>query len=157
VAQIDKSIDVDVPLSTAYNQWTQFEEFPRFMEGVKQVQQIDDTTLRWKAHVGGKDLEWTAKILHQIPDRRIAWSSTDGAKHSGSVEFEGVAPSKTRINLHLQYQPDGAVEKTGSAIGVVSARVDGDLRRFKKFIEERGHETGAWRASVSRDAGAGAQ
>jgi uncharacterized membrane protein len=148
MAQIEKSIEVEVPLSTAYNQWTQFKEFPRFMEGVKEVKQLNDTTLHWKANIGGKDVEWTAKILHQVPDTRVAWASTEGAKHSGDVGFQSLGPNKSRITLRIDYEPEGAIEKTGSALGVVSARVEGDLKRFKKFIEERGRETGAWRAEV---------
>src|SRR5262245_46742846 len=125
--QIDKSIDVDVPLSTAYNQWTQFEEFPRFMRGVKEVKQLDDTTLYWRASVLGKDVDWTAKIVSQIPDTRVAWSSTEGAIHSGDVTFHELGPHQTRIVLRLDYKPAGTVERAGGALGIVSSTVEGDL------------------------------
>jgi len=145
---IEKSIVVDVPVRTAYNQWTQFEEFPRFMEGVKEVKQTDDKRLHWRAEVMGKDVEWTAEITQQIPDQRITWKSTTGAKNAGSVSFTPEGSDKTRLTLRLEYEPEGAAESTGSALGLVSARVDGDLKRFKKFIEERGHETGQWRGEI---------
>ena len=145
---IEKSIVVDVPVRTAYNQWTQFEEFPRFMEGVKEVKQLDDKRLQWRAELMGKELEWNAEITQQIPDQRITWKSTTGAKNAGSVSFTPEGPDKTRITLRLEYEPEGAAESTGSALGLVSARVDGDLKRFKKFIEERGHETGQWRGEI---------
>src|SRR5262245_36917433 len=108
MTQIEKHTDVELPLSTVYNQWTQFEEFPRFMEGIKEVKQINDTTLRWKANIGGKDVEWTAKILHQVPDARVAWASIEGAKHSGDVTFNTFGPNKTRVTLRMEYEPEGA-------------------------------------------------
>jgi uncharacterized membrane protein len=145
---IEKSIDIDVPVRAAYNQWTQFEEFPRFMEGVEQVKQIDDTHLHWRAEVGGKTLEWDATITEQVPDKRIAWTSDSGKKNDGVVSFQSIAPDRTRVSLLLDYEPEGAVEKTGSILGVVSSRVKGDLERFKDFIEARGRETGAWRGTV---------
>jgi uncharacterized membrane protein len=148
VAQIEKSVEVDVPVSVTYNQWTQFEDFPRFMEGVKEVKQLDDKRLRWRAEVAGKDVEWLAEITSQEPDRRIGWKSIGGAMNSGVVLFEPLGPSKTRVTLNLQYEPEGAVENTGSALGVVSARVGGDLKRFKEFIEERGRATGGWRGEI---------
>lgn len=146
---IEKSIEVNVPVNTAYNQWTQFEEFPRFMEGVEQVQQIDDKHLHWKASIGGKQKEWDAVITEQIPDQRIAWMSQGGAKNGGVVNFFRVAENKSKLNLRLEYEPEGVVEKTGDTVGVVSGRVEGDLQRFKEFIESRGQETGAWRGTVS--------
>jgi uncharacterized membrane protein len=146
---IEKSIEVNVPVNMAYNQWTQFEEFPRFMEGVEQVQQIDDKHLHWKASIGGKQKEWDAVITEQIPDQRIAWMSQGGAKNGGVITFFRVAENKSKLNLRLEYEPEGAVEKTGDAVGVVSGRVEGDLQRFKEFIESRGQETGAWRGTVS--------
>ena len=148
MSNIEKSIDVEVPVRTAYNQWTQFEEFPRFMEGVKEVHQIDDKTLHWRAEIAGKEVEWTATILQQEPDRYIAWTSTSGASNGGRVTFEPVDANHTRITLRMDYQPEGAVEKTGSALGAINLRVDGDLHRFKKFIEERGSATGAWRSEI---------
>jgi uncharacterized membrane protein len=142
------SIEVDVPLSTAYNQWTQFEDFPKFMEGVREVRQIDDTHLHWRAEIAGKEQEWDAEITHQIPDRRIAWRSTSGARNEGCVTFEPLSDSRTRIELRIDYEPRGAVETLGGAVGAVDMRVGGDLRRFRSFIEERGQETGAWRGTV---------
>ena len=146
---IEKSIELNVPVKTAYNQWTQFEEFPRFMEGVEQVRQVDDKHLHWKASIGGKQKEWDAVITEQIPDQRIAWTSQGGAKNGGIVTFSTVSANKSKLNLRLEYDPEGAVEKTGDAVGVVSGRVEGDLQRFKEFIESRGQETGAWRGKVS--------
>jgi uncharacterized membrane protein len=149
MARIEKSIDLAVPVRTVYNQWTQFEDFPRFMEGVKSVHQLDDKRLDWKAEVAGKDLAWTAEIVEQVPDRRIAWRSTSGAKNAGTVSFAPSADGRgTRVTLALEYEPEGGTEKVGSALGVVSARVEGDLRRFEKFIEARGRETGGWRGEI---------
>jgi uncharacterized membrane protein len=148
MTHLEKTIDVNVPTRTAYNQWTQFEEFPRFMEGVRSVRQLDDRTLRWRVEIGGKPVEWTAIITQQQPDRVIAWQSTSGARNVGTVSFQPVGPDQCRIRLELDYEPEGAIEKTGSAIGVVSARVASDLERFKKFIEARGAETGGWRARI---------
>lgn len=148
MATVEKSIDVEVPVSTAYNQWTQFEEFPRFMEGVKEVRQVDDTRLQWYAKVGGKDEEWQARITEQKPDERVAWTSEDGAMNAGVVTFHKINDQCTRVMLQLEYQPEGVTEQVGSALGVVSRRVEGDLQRFKEFIEARGTETGAWRGTV---------
>lgn len=145
---VEKCIEVDAPLSMVYNQWTQFEEFPRFMEGVEEVKQLDDKRLRWRAEIGGKVLEWDAEIFEQIPDRRVAWRSLTGALNSGMVNFESLGPNKTKIWLKLNYKPEGAMEKIGSALGVISQRVEGDLERFKEFIESRGSETGAWRGHI---------
>ena len=146
---IRESIDVDVPVSTAYNQWTQFEEFPQFMEGVEEVKQLDDTRLHWKAEIAGATREWEAKIMEQEPDRVIAWRSEEGVKLAGRVTFEPVNDStSTRITLEMDFDPEGLVEAVGDALGLVRARVGGDLRRFKTFIEKRGAETGAWRGEV---------
>ena len=145
---IEQSIEINVPVKTAYNQWTQFEEFPRFMEGVKEVKQIDDTHLHWKADVGGKEKEWKAEITEQIPDERIAWRSREGAKNAGVVTFHRLSDSKSKVMLQLEYEPDGVVEKVGDAAGVVSQRVLGDLERFKQYIESRRQETGEWRGTV---------
>ena len=145
---VEKSIEVEAPLSTVYNQWTQFEEFPRFMEGVESVKQLDDKRLHWRAEVAGKPVEWDAEIFEQIPDSRIAWRSMTGAMNSGMVNFESLGPLRTRVSLKVNYQPDGAMEKVGSALGVVTRRVEGDLRRFKDFIEARGAETGGWRGRI---------
>jgi uncharacterized membrane protein len=145
---IEKSIEVEEPVSKVYNQWTQFEEFPRFMEGVEEVEQMGDKRLHWKAEIGGKHKEWDAEIFEQIPDQRIAWRSITGAKNSGMVNFFPIGTGATRITLALNYEPEGAMEKVGDALGVVSSRVEGDLQRFKDFIESRGQETGAWRGEI---------
>jgi len=145
---LEKSIDVNVPVHTAYNQWTQFEEFPEFMEGVKEVTQLDDRRLHWRAEVGGKLKEWDAEITEQVPDQRIAWRSTTGPYNAGVVTFHRLSDDKTRIMLQLEYGPENFVESVGDMMGVVSSRISGDLRRFKEFIESRGRETGAWRGEV---------
>jgi len=145
---IEKSIEINVPVRAVYNQWTQFEEFPNFMEGVRQVKQIDDRHLHWKADIGGKEKEWDAEITEQIPDERIAWRSRDGAANAGVVTFHRLSDSKSKVMLQLEYDPEGFVEHAGDAVGVVSQRIVGDLERFKTFIEGRGRETGAWRGTV---------
>jgi uncharacterized membrane protein len=145
---IEKSIEINVPVNTVYNQWTQFEEFPKFMEGVKEVKQTDDTHLRWKADIAGKEKEWDAEITEQIPDERIAWRARDGAMNAGVVTFHRLSDKKSKVMLQMEYDPEGIVENVGDAVGVVSQRVLGDLERFKRYIENRGHETGAWRGSV---------
>jgi uncharacterized membrane protein len=150
MATIEKSIDVNVPVRVAYNQWTQFEEFPRFMEGVEEVRQLDDKRLHWKATVGGKTKEWDAEITEQRPDERIAWRSRGGANNAGVVTFHRLSDGTTRVMLQLEYDPEGVIENVGDAIGIVSARVKGDLERFKEFIEARGSETGAWRGEIDR-------
>jgi uncharacterized membrane protein len=151
-SRIEKSIDIDVPVRTAYDQWTQFEEFPTFMEGVESVHQLDDRRLHWRAEVGGKTLEWDAEIVEQQPDMRIAWRSTTGPKNAGVVSFYRLADDRCRATLQVDYEPRGFVETVGDWFGVMSRRVEGDLERFKKFIEERGVETGAYRGTIpSRD------
>jgi len=145
---IEKYIDVNEPIQTVYNQWTQFEDFPRFMEGIEKVTQFDDTHLHWVANIGGKNLEWDATISEQIPDKRIVWYSDRGAVHSGMVSFNPVGPEITRVTLRIDYEPEGFVEGTGDKLGFVSRRVEGDLKRFKEFIESRGAETGTWRGAV---------
>jgi uncharacterized membrane protein len=145
---IEKSIEINVPVRAAYNQWTQFEEFPKFMEGVKQVKQLDDKHLHWKADVGGKEKEWKAEITEQIPDERIAWTSRGGAINAGVVTFHRLSDSKSKVMLQMEYDPQGFVENVGDAVGVVTQRVQGDLERFKQYIENRGQETGAWRGTV---------
>jgi uncharacterized membrane protein len=146
---ITESIEVDVPVSTAYNQWTQFEDFPLFMEGVEHVEQKDDTRLHWVAKVGGKTNEWDAKILEQHPDKQVSWISEDGKKTRGTVTFEPIGESRTRISLSMSYQAEGLTEALGSAVGLDERRVRGDLQRFKELIESRGAESGAWRGEVS--------
>lgn len=151
MSTIEKSIDVQVPVRTAYNQWTQFEEFPRFMEGIQSVKQIDDTHLHFVASIGGKTKEWDAEITEQTPDQRIAWREVTGAPNAGVVTFHRLADDRTRIMLQLEYDPQGVVENVGDAIGVVSNRVTGDLDRFREFIESRGSETGGWRGEVEQN------
>ncbi|MDF2756032.1 MAG: Cyclase/dehydrase [Nitrospira sp.] len=145
---IEKSIEINVPVRAAYNQWTQFEEFPKFMEGVKQVKQLDDKHLHWKADIGGKEKEWKAEITEQIPDERIAWTSRGGTINAGVVTFHRLSDSKSKVMLQMEYDPQGFVEHVGDAVGVVTQRVQGDLERFKQYIENRGQETGAWRGTV---------
>jgi uncharacterized membrane protein len=145
---IERSIEIDVPVRTAYNQWTQFEEFPLFMEGVQEVRQLDDKRLHWRANVGGKEKEWEAEITEQIPDNRVAWRSRSGTANAGVVTFHRLGDQKCRIMLQLEYEPEGTMENVGDLMGVVSARIASDLQRFKKFIEERGQETGAWRGVI---------
>jgi uncharacterized membrane protein len=147
VTTVDKKLEIKAPIERVYNQWTQFEDFPRFMEGVKAVQQIDDTHLHWHAEISGKDKEWDAVITEQVPDSIIAWRSVAGADNAGRVDFQP-AGGGTRVTLKLTYEPEGAVEKVGGWVGVVGRRVEGDLKRFKNFIENRGRETGQWRGEV---------
>jgi uncharacterized membrane protein len=146
---LESSIEVAVPVSTAYNQWTQFEEFPQFMDGVEEVRQLDDTRLHWVASVGGRRAEWDAKILEQHPDRQISWISEDGKKNRGTVTFESLGENRTLVRLTLSYETEGFVEAVGSAAGLDRRRIEGDLVRFKELIEGRGRETGAWRQNIS--------
>jgi len=148
MSQIERSVEVEVPLRTAYDQWTQFEEFPRFMEGVESVVQLDDRHLHWKAKIGGVSREWDAEITEQHPDERVAWRSTTGAKHAGVVTFHRLGDDRTKVMLQLDTEPEGVVEQAGDALGIVERRAVGDLERFKEFIEARGSSTGAWRGDV---------
>jgi uncharacterized membrane protein len=149
MSTIEESIEVAVPVRTAYDQWTQFEEFPRFMEGVEEIRQIDDTHIHWKTKIAGVQREFDAEITEQHPDHRIAWRSTSGTDHAGVVTFHRLDDDTSRIMLQLATEPEGAVEKVGDALGVVKRRVKGDLERFKAMIEERGTETGAWGGNVA--------
>jgi uncharacterized membrane protein len=146
--RIEKDIEVNAPVRSVYNQWTQFEEFPQFMDGVREVRQLDDTHLHWCAQVGGKDVEWDSEILEQVPDQRVAWRSTTGKLNAGTVEFEPIDSGHTRVCLTMEYDPEGPVENVGSALGVTARRVTKDLKKFKEFIEQRGQATGAWRGEV---------
>ena len=148
MASIQESVNVGVPVRVAYDQWTQFEEFPSFMEGVESVTQLDDTHLRWVAELGGKRHEWTAEITEQHPDHRVAWRATDGKTNAGVVTFQPVASDKTRITVQMDWEAEDFAEKAGAAVGVDSGRVQGDLDRFKEMIESRGAPTGAWRGNV---------
>ncbi|MGI8927535.1 MAG: SRPBCC family protein [Tepidiformaceae bacterium] len=151
MARVMKTIEVDVPVRTAYDQWTQFEEFPRFMEGVESVQQMGDRRLHWCATVAGKKKEWDAEIREQVPDEKIIWNSTSGDENAGMVKFDSLGADKTRVHLEMSYDPEGFTETAGDMLGFVSRRVEGDLRRFKDFIESRGTETGAWRGEIHND------
>ena len=147
-SKVEQSIEVDVPIRTAYDQWTQFEEFPEFMEGVESVQQIDDTHLLWTAEINGKREEWKAEITEQIPDERVAWKAVDGKQNAGVVTFHRLADNRTKVMVQLDFEPEGMMEKLGSAIGSDDRQVKGDLERFKEFIESRGTETGAFRGTI---------
>ena len=147
--RIEKSIEVACPLRAVYDQWTQFEDFPRFMAGVKEVRQLDDTHVHWHAEIWGKDKEWDAEIVEQVPDQRIAWrSTTPETPNAGAVRFEPLGPERTRVHLTMEYEPKGVVENVGDAVGVFSKRVQNTVEDFKKFVEKRGGETGAWRVEV---------
>ena len=154
MANIERSIEVGVPVRTAYDQWTQFEEFPQFMDGVESITQTDDTHLHWKTKIGGKEKEFDAVISEQTPDQRIAWESEGGPEHAGVVTFHRISDDTTRIMLQMDYTPEGPLEKAGDLLGVVERRVKGDLERFKQLIEARGAggESGAWRGEVQQDA-----
>ncbi|MDP9006379.1 MAG: SRPBCC family protein [Actinomycetota bacterium] len=148
MSTVQESIEVNVPVRAAYDQWTQFEEFPRFMEGVEEVRQVTDTRTHWVTEVGGTKREFDAEITEQVPDKRIAWRAVDGPDQGGVVMFEPVGSGTTRVTVEMDFAPEGVVEKAGDALGVVDRRVKGDLARFKEFIEQRGVETGAWRGEV---------
>jgi uncharacterized membrane protein len=154
VANIERSIDVAVPVRTAYDQWTQFEEFPRFMEGVERVEQLDDTHTRWTTSVAGREKTFEAQITEQTPDQRIAWQSEQGPEHAGVVTFHRVDDGVTRVMLQMDYAPEGLAEKAGDLLGVVERRVKGDLERFKELVEQRGAggESGGWRGEVEQTA-----
>ena len=143
-----KSIEIDLPVSTVYNQWTQFEDFPHFMDGVESVTQLDDKRLHWVAEIAGTREEWDAEIVDQKPDERIAWRAVTGTTNDGVVGFEPLGPSSTRVTLDLDVEPQSLKEKAGEKLGFVSKQVEGDLKRFKEFIESRRVETGAWRGQV---------
>ena len=148
MAQVTESVDVKVPVSTAYNQWTQFEEFPSFMGGVEQVQQLDDTHLHWVAEIAGKRDEWDAEITEQKPDERVAWTARGGKGNAGVVTFHRLSDDETRVTVQLDWQPEGMVENVGTALGFDDRQVSKDLKRFKEIIETRGEESGAWRGEV---------
>ena len=151
MSNIEESIDVAVPVRAAYDQWTQFEEFPQFMEGVEEIRQIDDTHVHWKAEIAGRTKEWDAEITEQTPDQRIAWKATDGTTNAGVVTFHKLDEGQTRVMVQMDYETDGPVEAAGDALGLAKRRVKGDLGRFKELIESRGQASGAWRGEVEQD------
>ena len=147
---IEESIEVEVPVSTAYNQWTQFESFPRFMDGIERIEQLDDTHLHWVAEIGGERRTWEAEITEQHPDERVAWKAAEADAPSGVVTFHKLDDSKSKVMVQIEYEPQGAKQSIGSALGLDTRRVKEDLEAFKDFIEARGRETGAWRGEVER-------
>jgi hemerythrin superfamily protein/ribosome-associated toxin RatA of RatAB toxin-antitoxin module len=155
MTKVQKSVEVAVPVRTAYDQWTQFEEFPQFMSGVQQVEQLDERTMRWVAEIAGVRRQWIATVLEQVPDEKVAWAATEGATNAGAVTFEPLAADRTRVNLVLDYEPEGLVEKAGDALNIVDRQATGDLERFKSFIEARGTQTGGWRGEVTDEPAVG--
>jgi uncharacterized membrane protein len=150
MSTIEQSIEVEAPLDTVYNQWTQFEEFPQFMEGVEQVRQLDDTHLHWVADFGGSRHEWDAEITEQKPDERVAWRNTEGKYNAGVVTFHRLDDDHTRVMVQMDFVPEGIKERLGAALGMSDRRVKGDLQRFKELIESRGRASGGWRGEVKR-------
>lgn len=150
MTQILESIDVDVPVSTAYNQWTQFEDFPKFLDFVESITQIDDTTMHWKIKIGGAEREFDAKVTEQHPDERVAWNSTGGDEnHAGVVTFHKISDTSSRVTVQIDWEPTGLLEKAGAALGVDDRAIKKDLHNFKEFIESQGTATGAWRGDVT--------
>ncbi len=146
--RIQEDIEVRCPVRTAYDQWTQFEEFPRFMDGVKEVKQLDDTHVHWRGEIWGRERTWDAEITEQVPDLLIAWRSTSGPPNAGEVRFEPISPEHTRIYLTMSYEPEGAIENLADTLGIIKRRVRRTVEEFKRFIESRGEATGAWREEV---------
>jgi uncharacterized membrane protein len=149
-SSIEESIEANVPVKTAYNQWTQFEDFPKFMENVLEVKQLDDKHLHWRAKVAGEEKEWDSEITEQVPDMRIAWHSVTGPSHGGVVTFHKISDTATRIMLQMNYEPEGVQEKLGDAMGAMRMEVRRSLERFKDMLEQRGPETGAWRGKIAQ-------
>jgi len=153
---VEKSIQVDAPVSAVYNQWTQFEEFPQFMNGVQQVTQLTDDRLHWVAEIAGVKREWEARVLEQVPDQKVAWAATEGATNAGAVYFTALGADQTMVRLSLEYEPEGMVEKAGDMLNIIGRQAQSDLEKFKTFIEARGLESGAWRGAVNEGASVGA-
>lgn len=151
MSNVEQHVDVDVPVRTAYDQWTQFTEFPKFMDGVERIDQVSDTRTHWVTKIAGVSREFDAEVTEQTPDQRIAWKAVDGETHAGVVTFHRLGDSQTRVMLQLDYQPEGLVEQVGDKLGIIARRTKGDLASFKTFIESRGTETGAWRGEVDQD------
>jgi uncharacterized membrane protein len=150
VSTITESVNVTVPIRTAYDQWTQFETFPQFMDGVEEIRQLDDTTLRWRTRMAGVVREFDARITEQLPDERVAWKSLEGPTHAGVVTFHRLDETTTRVTAQMEFDPEGLAEKAGDRLGALGHRVKGDLQRFKSFIEARGVQSGGWRGRVDR-------
>ena len=148
MTRIIQEVEVGVPVRAAYDQWTQFESFPQFMEGIERVDQLDDRTLEWHANIVGVEKHWRAEIVEQRPDELVSWRSTEGARNDGAVRFETLGPDRTRVVVQLDVEPEGPIETVGAALGIVEGRVKGDLERFREFIEDRGRATGSWRGEV---------
>lgn len=155
LSSVRETIEVDVPVRTAYNQFTQFEDFPQFMESVHEVRQLDDKRLHWRADVMGKQIEWDAEITEQIPDQRIAWRSTSGARNDGVASFQRLSDQRTRVTLEMRYEPGDMVEAAGDALGAVRSELRSNLQKYKEMIERRGTESGAWRGTISGQGEAG--
>ena len=151
MATTEKSVDVNVPVRTAYNQWTQFEEFPQFMSDLESVEQLDATHLHWRVKIAGVEREFDAEITEQLPDQRIAWRTTSGVGHAGVVTFHKLEDAKTRVMFQLDMSPETFAEKVGDKVGIVSKAAERDMKNFKEFIESRGTESGAWRGEVPQD------
>lgn len=151
MSDVIETIDVSVPVRTAYNQWTQFEEFPRFMDGVEEIRQVSDTLTHWKIKIGGVEREFDAEVTEQHPDERVAWHSVGGTDHAGVVTFHRLDDATTRVTLQLDTAPEGVVETLGDKLGLVKHRAKGDMRRFKDYIESRGLETGAFRDDIQKN------
>ncbi|WP_336660711.1 SRPBCC family protein [Leucobacter sp. USHLN153] len=150
MSTVSSDIDINLPIRTVYNQWTQFEDFPAFMGGVQEVRQIDDTTLNWRVTVAGVEREFTAEVTEQVPDERVAWRSTSGPSQAGVVTFHRLDENKTRVRLQLEWDPEGLVEHAGAVLQLDDAQVNSDLKEFARLIESNGFETGAWRGKVDR-------
>ena len=150
MSSIEQSIEVDAPITAVYNQWTQFEDFPKFMSGVESIRQIDDAHLHWKVSIGGVEREFDAEITEQHPDERVAWKSTDGPTQAGVVSFYRISDDTTRVTLQLDWKPEGFVETAGAILQIDDLQVANDLKRFKKLIEDQGRESGAWRGDIDR-------
>ncbi|PFG39958.1 polyketide cyclase/dehydrase/lipid transport protein [Georgenia soli] len=153
--KVHKTVQVDVPITTVYNQWTQFEDFPHFMGGVEKVTQLTDASLEWVAQIAGVKRTWKARIVEQVPDTRVAWAASEGATNAGTVEFRDLGDGRTEVSLTLEFEPEGVVEKAGDTLGIVERQAESDLKKFKEFIEDEGYATGAWRGTIGAGGSAG--
>ena len=147
-SHVSKSVDVKAPISVCYNQWTQFEEFPKFMEGVEEVKQTSEKTLHWKAQVGPQVKEWDAEIVHQVPDQKVEWKNTTGAHNAGVVDFLPNEDGTTKVSVVIIYEPETWIESVGDVLGFMGHRVQGDLNRFKEYVESKGSADGGWRGEI---------